>query len=475
VAARRAGLRAPSLEPLFIATLGLFGFRLGARNIGDNSMFVHLRTGIDMARTGAIPRRDPYSFTAHGHRWVVQSWLPEWTYGWVYRIGDLRLVVVEQAVLTALLAVLISVLARAGSPLRTALAAGVAVGLGAAYWVPRPLMFGLLALAASVFVVERRRSPWWLVPIMWIWVSSHGSFLLAPAWLGARALGEAVDRRAWPAESVRYVGGLVAGLAVAIANPLGFRLLTFPLAVQEKQRIFKTIVEWHSPNFQTLAGEWTLAFLVIALVILMRRGAPFLDVFPIVGFVALGLIAQRNLPLAAVVMAPALGRALRRKEQEVGDRAAGSREPSTVNLAFAGVLLVAVAIFAAGIYRAAPLNLREYPVAAVNYIEKAGLRSPAHRMAEQDTVGCYLDLRYGKQARVFVDDRYDMFPLSVADDYEDLIKGNPRSLAILDRLHVDVLLWDKNLALVGTVKATGRWQQVFSKGSYVVLRRMAPQ
>ncbi|MBV8386727.1 MAG: hypothetical protein JO155_08060, partial [Acidimicrobiia bacterium] len=66
--------RAPGLEPLFIAAYALFGFRLGARSIGDNSMFVHLRTGMDMVRNGAIPRRDPYSFTAHGHPWVVQSW-----------------------------------------------------------------------------------------------------------------------------------------------------------------------------------------------------------------------------------------------------------------------------------------------------------------------------------------------------------------------------------------------------------------
>ena len=85
-------LRAPALESLFVAALVLFGYRLGARPIGDNSMFVHLRTGVDMARTGAIPRTDPYTFTAHGHAWVVQSWLPEWTYGWVYRIGGLRLV-----------------------------------------------------------------------------------------------------------------------------------------------------------------------------------------------------------------------------------------------------------------------------------------------------------------------------------------------------------------------------------------------
>ena len=210
----------------------------------------------------------------------------------------------------------------------------------------------------------------------------------------------------------------------------------------------------------------------------MRRGAPFRDVIPVVGFVAAGLIAQRNLPLAAVVLAPALGRALRAPDvSDAGPRAAPAtttkRDPSVVNLGFAAVLVAAVAVFAAGVYRTAPLNLHEYPVAAANFLEKSGLRGPSHRMAEQDTVGCYLDLRYGKQARVFVDDRYDMFPLSVADDYEDLIKGNPRSLAILDRLHVDVVLWDKDLALVGTVKATGRWQEVYRKGTWVVLKRAA--
>ena len=62
-------------------------------------MLTHLRTGIDMARGLGIPRMDPYSFTAPGHAWVVQSWLPEWTYGWAYRLGGFRLVLLEQALL----------------------------------------------------------------------------------------------------------------------------------------------------------------------------------------------------------------------------------------------------------------------------------------------------------------------------------------------------------------------------------------
>src|SRR5215210_7539542 len=129
------------MEALFMAAVVLFGFRLGARPIGDNSAFTHLRTGIDMARTGAIPRTDPYSVTAAGARWVVQSWLPEWTYGWAYRLGGFKLVVFEQALLLALLAWLVVRLARTGSPLRTALAGVAAVGIGASPWSGRPLVF----------------------------------------------------------------------------------------------------------------------------------------------------------------------------------------------------------------------------------------------------------------------------------------------------------------------------------------------
>ena len=142
-----------------------------------------------------------------------------------------------------------------------------------------------------------------------------------------------------------------------------------------------------------------------------------------------------------------------------------------VNMAFAVVLGLAFAIFAVGVYRAAPLNLKSYPVAAIDYLERSGLRGPSHRIAQQDVVGCFFDLRFGDRARVFVDDRYDMFPLSVSDDYAALLKGNPDSLAVLDRRGVDVVLWDKSLPLVTTLKATGKWQEAYAKGDWVVLHK----
>src|SRR4051794_32754697 len=146
-----------------------------------------------MVRSGAIPRVDPYSFTAHGHRWVVQSWLAEWTYGIAERVGGLRLVVLEQGVLMGVLALLVARLMRAGSVWRTTAGALIVLGAGVALWSPRPLLFGLVCFALMISVVEERWKPWLLIPIGWLWVNTHGSFALGAVWLGAVAVGEWID------------------------------------------------------------------------------------------------------------------------------------------------------------------------------------------------------------------------------------------------------------------------------------------
>jgi hypothetical protein len=470
VARLKQALLAPRIESLFAAAVVLFGFRLGARPIGDNSTFTHLRTGIDMARTGAIPRVDHYSYTAAGEHWVVQSWLPEWTYGWAYRLGGFELVVLEQALLVAVLAWLVVRLARAGSALRTTLAAIAAVGVGSALWTPRPLLFGLICMAMTITVVERRRSPWLLIPIVWLWVNSHGSFPLGLVWLGARALGEGIDWRAWPRETWRYVGGFAAGLLAAMVNPLGPRLLLFPLTLGEKQEAFKNIVEWRSPDFSRGGGYFALAFLGLALVLLARARLSWRDVVPAVGFLMASLLAARNIGPLAVVIAPVLGRAVRRPES------APSRPPGVVgtqlrlNRAVLATILAAFVVFASLIFVNDPLDTIGYPEESLTYLEDENLLETPHRLGHQDFVGNYITLRYGSEVRVFVDDRFDMYPLSVSRDYESLLSARESSFDVLDRHRIDIILWQKKLPLVPLLKAKG-WTEIFSEEDYVVLRR----
>jgi hypothetical protein len=468
----RAGrLRPPTIESLVVASIALAGFTLGARPISDNSTFVHIRTGIDIAAGHGIPREDPYSFTARGTRWVVQSWLPEAFYGWGQRLGD-GILVLQQAVLMGVLAWLIARLARAGTPARTILSASVAVGAGIAYWSPRPLLVGLICLALTVTIVERRASPWWLVPVVWVWVNSHGSFPLGLAWLGLAGLGAWIDGRRFPREWARYAGAFAVGLAVSVLNPLGPRLLAFALTVGEKKDVFQYIREWRSPDFQSGVGLFTLVFLAGALVLLLRTRPPWRVVLPAVAFLGLGLVAVRNLAMLAIVLAPALGAAMR----QAGDEATTSAEvePPRVNLALAGILAVAFVLFGVGGATGRAIDVSSYPVASVRWLDREGLREPGHRLAVQDFVGCYLILRDGGDARVFIDDRIDMYPVEMTKDYIALLHGEARSLAVLERRRIDVVLWQHDLPLATILSSTDGWRQVRRDGEWVLFRRTAP-
>ncbi|HJV09603.1 MAG TPA: hypothetical protein VJ653_07970 [Acidimicrobiales bacterium] len=462
--------RVPKLESLFVATFALLGFRLGVRPISDNSMLTHLRTGIDMVRGGGIPREDPYSWTAKGEPWVVQSWLPEWTYGWAYRLGGFRLVVLEQAVLYAVLAWLVLRLARAGSPTRTALSGLIVIGIGFRYWTPRPLLFGLICMALTITIVERRRTTWWLVPVVWLWVQSHGSFPLGLAWLGARALGEALDWKSWPREAISYIGAFVAGLVVSFVNPLRGRLLTFPLTLGDKRDVFERIVEWTSPDFQRGSARLALVFLVLALLLLVRARLQWRDVVPVVAFIAAGLLASRNLPVTAIVLAPVLGRTLRRPESAPARRAELAHE-QRINRALALTLAAAFVLFGASVFGNSGLRLNGYPVASATYLDEQGLLDGSQRIVHRDFVGNYLQLRYGRRVPVFIDDRYDMYPVKVSKDYIELLEAGSRSLQILDDRRVDIVLWDKDHPLTNLLLVSGRWYEDRVDDDWVILRR----
>ncbi|MDQ4133833.1 MAG: hypothetical protein M3179_11670 [Actinomycetota bacterium] len=470
--ARAKQLPNPKLESLFVAVLVLYGFRLGATPIGDNSMLTHLRTGIDMVEGSGIPRVDPYSWTAAGDPWVVQSWLPEGTYGLAHKLGGFHLVVLQQAVLLGLLAWLMARLARAGSPLRTVLAAVIVIGVGSPFWAARPLTFGLICMALTVLVVERRMSPWLLIPILWFWVQSHGSFLLAGVWLGARAVGEWADWRSPPRESLRYLGGFVAGLAVSVLNPLGAKLLTFAVTLGGKRTVFEEITEWRSPNFQGTAGRMALIFLAVALFILLRTRLSWRDVVPSVVFLGLALVAARNIPVLAIVLAAPLGRALRRSDH-ASPRDASALPPATrlrINRAGMLAILAAFVVFTVAMYGTNALTLRRYPAEAVTFLSRQGLLRAPHRLANQDYVGNYLIFRFGDDARVFIDDRYDMYPLTVSNAFFQMTGGGESAMRTVDRYRVDVVIWDRSKAFPLVLEEAG-WNQVYEDPKWVVLQR----
>jgi hypothetical protein len=329
-------------------------------------------------------------------------------------------------------------------------------------------------MALLVTVVERRRSPWLLVPIVWLWVQSHGSFPLGLAWLGARAFGQWLDWHDWPDDTIRYMGAFVVGLVVSVVNPLGARLLLFPFTILSKRDNFTSILEWRSPDFNGFDGRFALVFLAIALVVLARAKVSWRDLVPVVGFLVISLLALRNLPVAAVVLAPVLGRALRRTEgssRPADAPAALTASRQRINRVVLVMIVAMFALFGASIWTTPSIAEGAYPKVAATYLDQQGLLSAPHVLAEQDFVGNYLSLRFGRRAQVFIDDRYDMFPEEVARDYRTIRSGGPEALSLLDKYHVDVVLWDRKQPLATVLAASPAWTQVFRDGDWVVDRR----
>ena len=449
----------PSLETLFVATFALLGLRLGLRPIGDNSFFTHLRTGIDIVDGLGIPRRDPFSFTAAGEPWVVQSWFASTVYGVVEAFSGRNGLVLVHGALYGLLGWLVATLARTTSPLRTAVAAVLAVGIGLAYWSPRPLAIALGAMALLVMAVERSWPAWLAIPLVWVWANSHGSFVLGGVWLVAVVLA---GRR----DAVRYLGWFVVGCVVAVVNPLGPRLLTFPLALLDKQPNFTRVVEWRPPT-NPINPMVVVALICVGATVgvvgwaVVRRRIGVREVLPLALFLAMGMLAQRNLAPAGIVAAPVLARALRPAIEGVSSR-------SSINRAFAGVLgATAVLFVAVAATSARPFDLDEYPSRrALRTASEAG-----DRLVTTDVVGGYRILLDGRDAGVFVDDRYDMYPEQVIQDYLVLLDGEDGWDDVLERYGADAVVWPKEEELVASMSRSSTWRRAFVEENWVVFVR----
>jgi hypothetical protein len=299
---------------------------------------------------------------------------------------------------------------------------------------------------------------------VWVWVNSHGSFPLGAAWIGLVCIGSWLDKRPAP---WRYAWAFLGGLALSAINPLGPKLLTFPLTALTKREAFKEVIEWRSPNFQTPGGAVALVGIVLAIALVARSRLTWRDALPVAVFLGLGLSAMRNLAPLGYVVAPLLGRVLT-PEPDAPARAPLSA--GFVRVATAFVVVVGL-LFAAGATQRPLIDPSSYPVAQVLWLERHHRFARPHRVATEDTVGNYLELRHGARGEVFVDDRVDLFPLSVVRDELAMHDGTDRGVKALDRWDIDTVLWHSGTAFAQRLTSSGRWDSADRRGGYVVLIR----
>ncbi len=475
---RRSRRRAPGFATLFSVAFAVGGWRAGLSPLSDNSFLWHLRTGRWILDNG-FPHGDIYSYTAPGTPWVVQSWLAEIAYAIAERaLGGFGI-----RVLVATLAATIAcgsfrlVLRLTRDRMR---AVGVAlVGVGASFtlWSERPLLFGLVGLVALLWIVEvpdsrLGRRPLVAVPIVvWLWAQCHGSFALGAGYLGLHILGRILDDRRVLSPGSReraLAGGLALGLAAAVANPYGWRILWFPVHLLGRGEVLSGVVEWRRLSLSEPDGVAFAAFsvLLVGAVAWSWRGGvrpSRRDVLVAVPFLVLAVWARRNVGVAPLVLLPIVARALR------SETPAPDSHPSFHRPVLAGLLSLAV-LWTAMAASEPAFDLESYPVAALQEMREQDLLG-RRLLTDDGWAGLVIEAWGPEEQLVFVDDRFDMYPLPVLYDFIALDGGSPGSLSIIDRYAVDVVLWPAGEPLDAMLAADARWRQAYADADAVVYVR----
>jgi hypothetical protein len=143
--------------------------------------------------------------------------------------------------------------------------------------------------------------------------------------------------------------------------------------------------------------------------------------------------------------------------------------------ALTAALAVTVAI---GVVVAAMPNdfdLGPFPVAAVTWMQAHHLvAEPGLNVVAPDYAGNYLEYRYGPKARVFIDDRAELFTAQIVGDYaEGLLGGKRPWQTILNRYNSNIVLWPSNRRLASELARSTDWRIIHRADGWVVGCRVA--
>ncbi len=419
--------------------------------LDDNSFLWHVRAGTLQIDSGEVLRQDPFSFTEAGAPWRTQSWLVELGYGWLENltggIGWVPLMTFLAATATLVLTAA-AVYARTRAPAVTGLVVLMVAWQAAPFMNPRPVLFSYLLLAAMVAVLSRRDPPLWVVPLLvWCWAAVHGSFVIG---IGIVAL-DAIRRRS----RQEFVAAGLAGLAASLtAHGLGAweTLLRF----FQSRGALGLIQEWGPPDF---TNPFLLPFVLSLVGILVAAAIGRIDVWDlvlVVPFLGFGLLAERNVFPALLVLAPWAAMALPLGQTARDGR---RREPVILNLALVGVLVVFSVI---GLLRPQELSEERFPIGgALGAVDEGPLFHDA-------AVGGYLIYSEWPARLVFIDDRAELYGEEGIRRFADLRVGTDAE-TVLAGLGIEQVLIDPGLPLA-TVLGSSGWSECYRDESFVVLK-----
>ncbi len=276
------------IEHLWVLAVlaGVFMF-VNTHPIRPNDFWFHIATGREILQTGHIPQVDTFSYTNFGAPYLSNNiyWLMQIALYGVYSVGGAAWVILFASISITTAYGLLTWMGLKSTGNWRAAAVGIlfAAALGIDNWNVRPQVAAYLFAAVCLVAIQAYRlggSRRWLgiYPIvMFLWVSSHGTFfigLVLIAFLAADLAWQVFldwkQTKRW--DFRRLVAPVIVGAAsglVCLFNPLGFGIVRYLTNMSVSPVTQGLILEWQPPNFGAPGGILFLVLLVSAGVLLI--------------------------------------------------------------------------------------------------------------------------------------------------------------------------------------------------------------
>ncbi len=422
--------------------------------IRDPGTFWHTVVGRQIVNQRDVVRTDTFSFRFAGKPWLSHQWLGELSMALVDRLTGLDGLLLAAVTLLAATYSCAArrMLSRGVSWPVVAIFTALAVAASSHHFLPRPHLIGIPALGLLLALLSNyehaRIRPAGLValPILFlVWSNVHGTALggIATLWivlLGWTALTippfQSLSLHRPPPLAAAYAAAVIATLAI-LANPFGVRLPRVWINLLAAPSLPKLIVE-HAPLSLASADGWSVvAFGFVYLIMLWRarRSIPGVTAFVPLIWLVLSIQRIRHGPLFAITALVALADLLPSALPASTESPPPRRPPWYSATALPAVLVIAAAVLqilglrvplvGAGWARLSPTY---WPVDALPRVKQRVAESPAaSRILNDMTFGGFL-IYSCPDARIFIDDRCELYGEQNLQDYVDAAARHPSKI-----------------------------------------------
>jgi hypothetical protein len=479
-----------------IVLFAVAGFQESIRQASLNSItngdfWWHLRTGLGILASHAVPRSGVYSQSA-ALPWMDSSWFYDALVAFAFKVFDLRTPAVLAIVFKFALAVLMFVL---GGGLRGKYWTAVALSAAAQYILgatpPLPVYCSVLAFAVELILLMQCRATgnvrplYWLLPLFLLWANIDVQFVIGIFVLLIFVVATLIERWGTHAK-IAWLRRPALPSPKAIQVLVGASLLVTaltPYGASGYHAFFEQVssaANAYFPGYQSLRfrspQDYLLLLLVMAafLALGMRRSRDVFQIILLVLCTLAAFYAQRNAWLATLAAVAIMGNLVPQTSSRSGRDEALISARQFLSAAASSLVLLAVAT-ALHLPHSRHGLLAEigagYPVAASDYIRDHKLPQP---LFNSFPWGGFLTW-YLPDYPVAIDGRTDLYGDDFNIQYAKVMNADAHYSTFPPLAQAGTILLEKKSLMGSALPHVAGFNQVYADDLAVVLVREQPQ